>query len=154
VNETTSAAIPVIDALPIRQRVEWRVHIGGASDPAASLNVVTITGYRKRPCLAVVAGVHGDEYDGILAAQSIASRIDPDVVDGSLLIAPVANPFAFAARQRRTPLDDTDLNRVFPGRVSGTASEEVAHVLSQRLLAQADLIFILHGATSTGLLSP
>lgn len=121
---------------------------------SAFVPVEVLTGKHHHPCLALVAGVHGDEYDGMLALQEITRELDPSQLEGSLIIIPVANPFAFAAAQRRTPQDNTDLNRVFPGKADGSLTEQLAELLCQRLLRQADAIFTLHGAGSSGVLSP
>jgi uncharacterized protein len=121
---------------------------------APLLRVEVLVGRAARPCLGLVAGVHGDEYDGILAAQEILRVFQPERLAGSLLIIPVANPYAFRAGQRHTPEDGLDLNRVFPGRAEGTLTERLAEVLCQRLLRQTDAVFSLHGASTSGVLSP
>src|SRR5262249_47492115 len=116
--------------------------------------VDVLVGRQARPCLALVAGIHGDEYDGIFALQALAHTLVAGTLLGSLLIVFVANPLAFRAAQRRTPEDDRDLNRVFPGRPDGSISERLAHRLCHDLLRQADLVFTLHGAIATGDLAP
>jgi predicted deacylase len=127
---------------------------GPAAEVAPFLPVDVLVGRGPRPCLALVGGVHGDEYDGIVALQEIAREIEPTQLDGSLLLVYVANPFAFAARQRRTPDDGRDLNRTFPGDPRGSVSERLAHLLCHGLLRQTELIFTLHGALATDLLAP
>jgi predicted deacylase len=144
-----------LEQLPENSRQRLRLTIGRGTDvPAAEVIAHAVVGSSRRPCLALVAGVHGDEYDGILALQAIAGDVEPSELRGTLLIVPVANPFAFAAGQRRTPEDDTDLNRVFPGNPDGSLSERLADRLVHGLLREADLIFTLHGATSSGILAP
>jgi uncharacterized protein len=71
---------------------------------------------------------------------------DCAALDGTLVIVPVANPFAFAAGRRETPFDGVDLNRVFPGNAAGTLTERLAHTLCNGFLRDMDLIFTLHGA--------
>jgi predicted deacylase len=124
---------------------------GGVSE---AVPVLVLAGTWQRPCLALVAGVHGDEYDGIRACQELAHELDPTRLLGTLVIVPVANPFAFAAAQRRTPHDDVDLNRVFPGRLDGSLSERLAYRLTFDILHQADFIFTMHGAMADGVLTP
>lgn len=128
--------------------------VTGDDGVAVSLPVTVLTGHSPRPQVVLMAGVHGDEYDGILALQELARELDPTQVHGVVVVVPVANPFAFAAAQRRTPADNVDLNRVFPGRPNGSVTERLADLLYQRLLRQADLVFTLHGATSSGELAP
>lgn len=124
------------------------------ADVSASIPVDVLVGHVRRPCLALVGGVHGDEYDGIVALQEIAEEVAPAGLRGSLLVVYAANPLAFAARQRRTPEDGRDLNRTFPGDPQGSISERLAHVLCHGLLRQADLVFTLHGALATDRLAP
>lgn len=117
-----------------------------AGEPAIDVPVHVLVGRRRRPCMAVVGGVHGDEYDGIRAAQMIARGEDCFALDGTLVVVPVANPFAFAAGRRETPFDNVDLNRVFPGNAAGTLTERLAHTLCSGFLQDMDFIFTLHGA--------
>jgi len=68
-----------------------------------------------RTVVLVMAGVHGDEYEGPAAVHDVSAEIDPNAVQGSILLVPVANPWAFHAAARRHPGDGGDLNRAFPG---------------------------------------
>jgi predicted deacylase len=153
-------AVPIVDRIDVdhlRPGAQHRFNLSlDPTDPrrVPPMPVDVLVGRRPRPCLALVGGVHGDEYDGILALQELAHEVAPNDLPGSLLFVYVANPLAFAAAQRRTPEDDRDLNRVFPGRPDGSVSDRLAHRLCQDLLRQADLIFTLHGAMATGALAP
>jgi predicted deacylase len=148
----TGSAIPALDVLPTNSRQRGRLDVSFAEGDV-TIAYQLLVGAAARPRLAVVAGVHGDEYDGILALASLTEAIDIASLAGSLLIVPVANPLAFAAAQRRTPADDCDLNRVFPGNVNGTVSERMAHALTG-LLAQTDLVFTLHAGGAATMLAP
>src|SRR5262245_38630281 len=79
------------------------------------LPLVIISGERAGPKVALVAGVHGDELEGQFALQSLAEELQPAKLAGNLLLVLCANPLAAAQGQRRTPHDNIDLNRVFPG---------------------------------------
>src|SRR5262249_46372128 len=95
-----------LDALPLRSRHRLRVGIGDEPD---GVSVHVLVGARHHPCLALVAGVHGNEYEGIVTLAELLERVAPASLAGSLVIVPVANPFAFGAGQRPTPQDDRDL---------------------------------------------
>ena len=114
------------------------------------LPVKVLAGRGARPVFVVVAGIHGDEAEGILALLDLWQALDPRDLRGRLVIVPVANPPAFAAGRRTSPIDDLDLNRVFPGRPDGSATQQLAHVLFHRLVAGADLLFTLHSWYSQG----
>ena len=143
--------VPDLDALSLRRRHRFDLEIPGE---AAKVPLTVLVGASHHPCLGLVSGVHGDEYDGILALHDIAREADTALLRGTLLIVHVANPLAFAAGQRRSPGDDRDLNRTFPGDPDGSSTERLAHLLSRELLSQADAVFSLHGASTPGTLSP
>ena len=135
-----------------RGRHRFDVAVPDSEGPG--LPVEVLVGDALHPCLGLVAGVHGDEYEGMLALWQVVRELDPRDLQGTLLVIPVANPYAFAAGQRRTPEDDADLNRVFPGKAQGSLSERLAALICQRLLVQTDAIFTLHGSSANGVLSP
>ena len=130
-----------------RRRIVMRVdaHEIGA---AIEVPVHVLAGRTAGPCAAFVAGVHGDEYDGILAMHRLLAGVAPAQLAGTLIVIPVANSSAFGAGQRHTPIDGADLNRVFPGRVDGSVTERLAHQLCHDVLRHMDLVFTLHGARS------
>lgn len=122
-----------------------RLTVEGGPGTIIEVPVHILVGRKNHPRFAVVGGVHGDEYDGIRCAQRLAAEQRPDLLDGTLVVIPVANPASYFAAQRRTPMDDTDLNRVFPGKADGTVSERLAYILTETVLRHMDLIFTVHG---------
>jgi predicted deacylase len=112
--------------------------------------VHVLTGERARPRLVAVAGVHGDEAEGMLALHDFERACDPSSLRGTVVLVPVANPMAFAAHARRSPIDGLDLNRIFPGRHDGTASEQLAYRLVHDIVTDADFLFTLHSWFATG----
>jgi predicted deacylase len=128
-------------------RASFQLQVDPADGVAARVAVEVVAGRKPRPRLAVVDGVHGDEYDGILACQAILRELRREDLDGTLVVVPVANSFAFGAARRRTPQDDGDLNRLFPGDAQGSLSERLAHRLCVGVLGDADLVFTLHGGS-------
>jgi predicted deacylase len=79
-----------------------------------STPVIVIDSDIDGPTVLLIAGMHGDEPAGPLAAEQISGwRLQR----GKLIIVPVANARALAAGTRRTPDVDAehdDLNRQFP----------------------------------------
>ena len=102
------------------------------------------------PCLALVAGVHGDEAEGMAALVDLWRDLDPATLSGSVILVTVANPPAFGANQRRSPIDGVDLNRVFPGNAEGSPSERLAHALFRLVADNAQFLFTLHSWYATG----
>jgi len=110
---------------------------------AAPIEIFRRTGPLSGPTLAVFGGVHGDEPEGVFAANAIATR-DYDLKCGTLVVVPIAHPAAFEADTREAP-GGGNLARVFPGNADGTAVERTAAVLTG-ILENADVLIDLHTA--------
>ena len=67
------------------------------------LRVLVAVGRAPGSTLLAVAGVHGNEYEGMAAVRDVFAALDPATMRGSFLAIPVANPLAYAARTRSTP---------------------------------------------------
>ncbi|HRX56563.1 MAG TPA: succinylglutamate desuccinylase/aspartoacylase family protein, partial [Verrucomicrobiales bacterium] len=87
------------------------------------------------PTLLVIAGVHGDEFEGPAACRRLIAETDPDALSGNLHVIPMANESACRCRAR-CGSDGLDLARTFPGRADGSITERVAHALSGIIRAQ------------------
>lgn len=75
------------------------------------------------PCLLFVAGTHGDEQAGFLAAEQLMAEIRPTA--GKILWIPRAN-FQADAIEERTGPDGEDLNRAYPGDERGSDLQKLA----------------------------
>ncbi|TDQ18894.1 hypothetical protein DFQ04_0705 [Algoriphagus boseongensis] len=104
-----------------------------------------IQGAKPGKTILLTAGVHGGEYPCIETAIQLANELDPAEVAGSILIIHPVNPSAFLAKlQYYGPYDGKNLNRVFPGKATGTVSERIAYEVHQ-LQQAADFFLDLHG---------
>jgi uncharacterized protein len=109
------------------------------------LPYIAVRGRAPGPAVAIVAAIHGGEYPGILGALRLGRVLDPERVNGSLLILPIANLSSFWDRTAFvTPEDGRNLNRSFPGRATGTFSEILAFRLLQDIAGPADIVIDLH----------
>jgi predicted deacylase len=114
-----------------------------------------INGREDGPTLVVTGGVHAAEYASIAAALEVGRTLTPDTLRGRVVVVPVMNLAAFAARSIYVcPLDGKNLNRVFPGNPDGTASEEIAAWVFQHVIARADYYVDLHGGDLVEALVP
>ncbi len=144
-----------VEGLPLRSHHEYDFALDRLADGSwLTIPVKVAVGTRRRPRCVAIAGVHGDETEGMLALLDFWQTCDPADLDGTVVLVPVANPPAFAAHQRRSPLDGLDLNRTFPGRADGSPSERLAHRLLHEVVAGADFLFTLHSWYSTGTVVP
>lgn len=104
-----------------------------------------IVGTKSGPHLVVTGGVHGGEYPGIEASIRWAASLDPALLAGRITVIHLSNPPAFyAKRQYVSPLDNKNLNRVFPGDDQGTPTERVARAIID-VVKTGDAWVDLHG---------
>lgn len=114
---------------------------------AVRVPFVVVHGRHPGPVLGISAAIHGDELNGIKIIHSVLEQVDPDALHGALICAPVANVPAFQAGQRRFPIDDRDLNHVFPGRADGKPSEQYARAFLTTFLTPLDYLIDIHTAS-------
>lgn len=154
-------AAPVLDAPPELadlarpgdHRYTHRI-VTLADGSTVTLPVIVLTGRGDGPRILAIAGVHGDEMEGIVALQEVSERLDPGTLRGTVVLIPVGNPPAFRAARRRSPLDDLDLNRTFPGDPAGSPSQRLAHHLLQDYVLQADFVLSLHSWSAPAVVVP
>ena len=127
------------------ERAQGIVPVPGV-DPAWELPAFVIRGAKDGPTFAVTAGVHAAEYAGIAAAINAGRTLDTQALRGTVIIVPLVNTPGFYERTMYTnPRDGKNINRVFPGRADGSASERVTHFLTEELFTGADAYLDLHG---------
>ncbi|WP_164871821.1 succinylglutamate desuccinylase/aspartoacylase family protein [Solirhodobacter olei] len=113
-----------------------------------------IEGTRPGPVLVITAGVHGSEFCSIEAATRMTT-MQPEELEGTLLVLPILNVNGFWKRSIYVmPEDGQNLNRVFPGRPDGSASERLANWLVTCVYPLADAYLDLHGGDLDESLSP
>lgn len=102
-------------------------------------------GRGKRVC--IVSGTHGDELEGQYVCFLIArmARRHPELLHGSIDIYPALNPLGIDSMQRGVPAFDLDMNRIFPGSLSGSMMEKVAHDIYTDL-SGADMVIDIHAS--------
>ena len=124
--------------IPVRH---WQPIFNG-NNPDLSMKHKTIRGEAPGPHLLITAGVHGDEYEPMLAVRHLLARVEPAKLCGTLTLVPLVNEPAFV-RLSRTADDERDLARTCPGRDDGSITERIAAELS-RLIRAADYYIDLH----------
>lgn len=127
----------------------------GASDQQTMLPITVVTGASDGPVLLVLAGVHGSEYSPIRATQKLASTINADNLAGAVILVHIANLPAYLGRSVYTnPIDGKNINRLFPGKESGSLSERIAFTLSKQLFPLADVVLDVHSGDGNEDLRP
>ena len=78
------------------------------------------------PRILLIAGNHGDEYEGQVALGKLIRSLKAEEVRGRIIILPSANFPAAMAGMRTSPLDEGNLNRSFPGDPYGGPTAQIA----------------------------
>lgn len=101
------------------------------------------------PTLLFTGGSHGDEYEGQIALLKAARWLQPEMIQGRVILLPSLNHPAVLSASRLSPIDGLNMNRAFPGRRSGTPTEMIAHYVYHQLLPLADVVVDLHSGGKT-----
>ncbi|WP_137286650.1 succinylglutamate desuccinylase/aspartoacylase family protein [Halorussus salinisoli] len=126
-----------------------RLQVGETRDGGDfGLPVAVINGAEDGPTLYVQAVSDGDELNGLGVIRRAVPQIPPEDLSGTILVVGIVNYHAFQVAEHRNPIDDTKMNRTYPGDESGTSSERIA-AATFAAASRADLILDLHqGSTS------
>jgi hypothetical protein len=80
-----------------------------------------------------------------MVLQKLLKEIDPMHLSGTLIMLHVANIPAYSNRSvYRSPVDNKDLNRVFPGKKDGTLTERIAYTITEKIIKKSDYYIDLH----------
>jgi len=126
-----------------------RLEVGETRDGSpVRLPVAVVNGAHDGRTLYLQAASDGDELNGVGVIQRVVPQLDPAALSGTILICGIVNYHAFQVAQHRNPVDDTKMNRAYPGDASGTSSERIAAATYDAAIS-ADLVVDLHqGSTS------
>ncbi len=97
--------------------------------------------------ICIVSGTHGDELEGQYVCYKIQEKLRQysNSWSGIVDIYPCLNPLGMDSINRKVPMFDLDMNRIFPGDVSGSMVEYMAHQIMEDLTG-ADLVIDIHAS--------
>ncbi|QDX40404.1 succinylglutamate desuccinylase/aspartoacylase family protein [Salarchaeum sp. JOR-1] len=126
-----------------------RLDVGETRDGTTiGLPVAVINGADEGETLYVQAASDGDELNGVGVVNRVVPQLDPQELAGTVLVVGITNWHAFQVAEHRNPIDDTKMNRAYPGDANGSSSERIAHATFEAA-QRADLVLDLHqGSTS------
>lgn len=128
----------------------WMMTVSSTAIP-----VTVIHGQAPGPVLTLTAGIHGDEFPSILALQQLRKQVAPQHLKGTLILIHLANLEGFHARRiALSPVDEKNLNRVFPGSAQGTLTEQVAAFLTAEVISKTDYLIDIHSGSANQHLLP
>ena len=125
-----------------RRRLSLRAGESFAGD-AVDIPVLVVRGTTPGPTLCLVAGVHGDELNGIEIVRKVFEDLAPRDVSGMLVGVPVANVHGLRRSSRYLP-DQRDLNRFFPGHPGGSSASRIANALFESVVEPCDALVDFH----------
>lgn len=119
-----------VGALPTGTGVFVKSHIFRSKNPG--------------PVMLVLAGMHGDEVNGIeIVRQAIFSGLFDELISGTVIAIPVLNIYGFMNFSRYVP-DGKDVNRSFPGSANGSLASRVASMMTKKILPLVDFGIDFH----------
>ncbi|MGB7191397.1 MAG: M14 family metallopeptidase [Acidobacteriaceae bacterium] len=118
----------------------------GLNSHGVSIPLILVRGAEEGKTLVIMAGVHGDEYEGVRAILELCDELDPQTMRGDVLAVTAANPPALWAGTRTSPLDGCNMARLFPGKKEGSPSEVIAFHLGHSIIERGDFFLDLHSA--------
>ncbi len=96
------------------------------------------------PTVALIAGVHGDEWEGQVAMQWLWHQLPGMLRRGRVLLIPAANPSASRAGNRMSPEDGGNLNRAFVDAPARGYTETIAAAIEQGVLPLVSCMVDVH----------
>ena len=116
--------------LPTKTIIEIPVYVFRSANPG--------------PTVLILAGMHGDEINGIEIVRKLITRADIKApLCGSIIAIPIINIISFLSGSRDLP-DGRDLNRCFPGKKSGSLGSRIAFDLMNEIVPQIDFGIDFH----------
>lgn len=89
------------------------------------------------PSLLLLAGMHGDEINGVEIMRRIIRDKLYEVQLGMVICIPIINIYGFINFSRDVP-DGKDINRSFPGAKNGSLASQVANFLMEEIIPYID----------------
>ncbi|MCI2229698.1 succinylglutamate desuccinylase/aspartoacylase family protein [Polaribacter sp. MSW13] len=110
-----------------------------------TVNVPVIIERSKKPgpVVLLLAGIHGDETNGVGIIREIISQKINKPITGTIICIPVFNIFGYLIQTREFP-DGRDLNRMFPGSLNGSLASQFAYQFTKEIAPFVDYVVDFH----------
>jgi predicted deacylase len=110
-----------------------------------TVKVPVIIERSKKPGAVVLllAGIHGDETNGVGIIREIISQKINIPITGTIICIPVFNIFGYLIQTREFP-DGRDLNRMFPGSANGSLASQFAYQFTKEIAPHVDYVIDFH----------
>lgn len=105
--------------------------------------VLVAHGSQPGPVLCLTAAVHGDELNGIEIVRRVLHSLQAEKLWGTVIGVPIVNLQGFH-RASRYLTDRRDLNRYFPGNLTGSSASRIAYSFFNQVIKDCDALVDLH----------
>lgn len=95
------------------------------------------------PVLLLMAGMHGDEINGMEIIRRVIRKGWNKPNEGTIICIPVFNIFGYLNIKRELP-DGRDLNRCFPGTKNGSLASQFAYHFMKDIAPHVDIVIDFH----------
>ena len=95
------------------------------------------------PTVLLLAGIHGDETNGVGIIREIINLEINKPKNGTIICIPVFNIFGYLIQTREFP-DGRDLNRMFPGTRNGSLASQFAYQFTKNIAPIVDYVIDFH----------
>tara|TARA_B110000902_G_scaffold263865_1_gene343939 strand:+ start:1430 stop:2380 length:951 start_codon:yes stop_codon:yes gene_type:complete len=95
------------------------------------------------PVVLLLAGIHGDETNGVGIIREIIDLGINKPKKGTIICIPVFNIFGYLIQTREFP-DGRDLNRMFPGTLNGSLASQFAYQFTKEIAPFVDYVIDFH----------
>ncbi|KAI9321442.1 hypothetical protein BX666DRAFT_1902139 [Dichotomocladium elegans] len=110
------------------------------------LPAIVCRGTADGPVVGITAAVHGNELNGVPCIHRVVSEIDVNKLHGTVVAVPCVNMIGYLQFKREFG-DGRDLNRLFPGKEDGFASQVYCYELMRKVISQFNYLIDLHTAS-------
>lgn len=137
-----------VEQLPEHSKTQLRVEtISNSAGDFITIPVIVLKGAHSKPVMGITAAIHGNELNGISVIHQLIKEISLEKLQGTLICVPVVNIPGFILGRREFS-NGEDLNRIMPGKFSGSSAEKYAFYIKKKLLSCFDYLIDLHTASA------
>lgn len=145
----------------------WDMRVGESALRSITVPCTALRGRKDGPTIAITAGCHPMELNGILAAARLGNALDPELLAGTVLIVHVQNVMGFEFKHGHTsPFDGINMGKSFPignrmveeaGAVSHqgrSLSYTASETIFERIISLSNFLIDMHGGELYEWLAP
>lgn len=124
----------------LKPKTSFQVSLNIARLPSRTpieIPIFVSSGSTVQPVLLLLAGLHGDEVNGVEIVRRLIDKGLNHPKKGTTICIPVLNIYGFLSYSRQVP-DGKDVNRMFPGSAKGSLASRIAYNLRTEILPAVD----------------